>query len=75
MPMFVLIFIGYGDSFLPEPLSTASLTTRTKINQVLRGSFNKGFLENDKYDNNRNNEIIDQVEADYQDDKKNQGDN
>lgn len=30
-----LIFIGLGDSFLPPPLSTASRTVRTRINQFL----------------------------------------
>ena len=74
-PVFVLVFIGYGDSFLPEPLSGASLTTRTKINEFLRGSFTKHFLENDKYDNNRNNEVIEQVEEEYQDGQKNTGNN
>jgi hypothetical protein len=34
-----LIFVGFGDSFLPKPLSTASLQTRTKINQFVIGLF------------------------------------
>ncbi|WP_421658520.1 hypothetical protein [Leptothermofonsia sp. ETS-13] len=28
-----LIFIGFGDRFLPQPLSSASYRTRTTINQ------------------------------------------
>ncbi len=31
--MLGLIFIGFGDKFLPQPLSVASYRTRTTINQ------------------------------------------
>ncbi|MDJ0734140.1 MAG: hypothetical protein QNJ47_08680 [Nostocaceae cyanobacterium] len=34
-----LIFIGFGDSFLPQPLSSASRNTRTTINNLLVGIF------------------------------------
>lgn len=34
-----LIFVGFGDSFLPKPLSKASLQTRTSINQFFTGLF------------------------------------
>ena len=34
-----LIFVGFGDSFLPKPLSSASLQTRTQINQFFIGLF------------------------------------
>lgn len=34
-----LIFVGFGDSFLPKPLSKASLQTRTSINQFFVGLF------------------------------------
>ncbi|BAY61372.1 hypothetical protein NIES22_14370 [Calothrix brevissima NIES-22] len=34
-----LIFIGFGDSFLPKPLSTASFQARTKINEFIIGLF------------------------------------
>ncbi len=34
-----LIFIAYGDSFLPQPLSTASWQTRTAINSFVIGMF------------------------------------
>ncbi len=30
-----LIFIGIGDTFLPEPLSNVSKNTRTRVNQML----------------------------------------
>ncbi len=42
MTLFVflmLLFVGCGDSFLPKPLSTASLQTRTTINNFLIGIF------------------------------------
>lgn len=32
-----LIFIGFGDKFLPKPLSTASLHTRTALDQWFMG--------------------------------------
>ncbi|MDJ0796991.1 MAG: hypothetical protein QNJ51_09170 [Calothrix sp. MO_167.B12] len=35
----LLIFIGFGDSFLPKPLSTASFQTRTTINNFVVGIF------------------------------------
>jgi hypothetical protein len=34
-----LIFVGFGDRFLPKPLSNASLQTRTSINQFFVGLF------------------------------------
>ncbi|MBW4560629.1 MAG: hypothetical protein KME32_05620 [Mojavia pulchra JT2-VF2] len=34
-----LIFVGFGDGFLPKPLSTASLQTRTTINEFFVGLF------------------------------------
>ncbi|MDZ7961791.1 MAG: hypothetical protein RMY34_28605 [Aulosira sp. DedQUE10] len=34
-----LIFVGFGDSFLPKPLSSASLQTRTAINEFFVGLF------------------------------------
>lgn len=42
MTLFVflmLLFVGCGDSFLPKPLSTASLQTRTTINNFVIGMF------------------------------------
>ena len=34
-----LIFVSMGDKFLPEPLSSASLNTRTSINDFLISLF------------------------------------
>jgi hypothetical protein len=42
MTLFVfvmLLFVGCGDSFLPKPLSTASLQTRNSINNFVIGIF------------------------------------
>jgi len=35
----ILVFVGFGDKFLPQPLSGASYNTRTAINQWMTGSF------------------------------------
>jgi hypothetical protein len=34
-----LIFIGFGDKFLPQPLKGASYHTRTSLNNMLVSSF------------------------------------
>ncbi|MBD2002809.1 hypothetical protein NDI37_26975 [Funiculus sociatus GB2-A5] len=34
-----LVFVGFGDKFLPKPLSTASYNTRTTLNNSLLGIF------------------------------------
>ncbi|MEL7241834.1 MAG: hypothetical protein AAGM40_05740 [Cyanobacteria bacterium J06573_2] len=34
-----VIFVGVGDSFLPEPMKSASLNTRKTINKSLVGLF------------------------------------
>ena len=36
-----VIFVGVGDSFLPEPMKSASLNTRKTINNTLIGLFPK----------------------------------
>ncbi len=35
----ILIFIGFGDKFLPQPLSGASYQTRTTLNSWMVASF------------------------------------
>ncbi|MDJ0676856.1 MAG: hypothetical protein QNJ36_16005 [Calothrix sp. MO_167.B42] len=37
--IFLLIFIGFGDNFLPKPLNNASFHTRTTINNFIVGMF------------------------------------
>ncbi|MDY7015079.1 MAG: hypothetical protein SVX43_16080 [Cyanobacteriota bacterium] len=44
--LLILIFIGLGDKFLPQPLSGASLKTRTAINNFMLGLFPKKEFEN-----------------------------
>jgi len=34
-----LVFVGFGDSFLPDPLGSASANTRTQINEFIVGLF------------------------------------
>jgi hypothetical protein len=38
--LLALVFIGFGDRFLPPPLNTASFRTRTSLNQWMTSSFN-----------------------------------
>ncbi|WP_373478857.1 hypothetical protein [Geminocystis sp.] len=57
-PIYILIFIAYGDSFLPSPLSDLSYNTRTKINEVLLGSVNTDKLKNNKYNNKKNDKVV-----------------
>lgn len=64
-PVYILIFIAYGDSFLPDPLGNASYQVRNKINNVLTGTFIESVednLENNKYNNKRIDKISDEVE-------------
>ncbi len=35
--LLLLLFIGFGDNFLPEPLKSASFKTRTSLNQFVVG--------------------------------------
>jgi hypothetical protein len=71
IPLYILVFIAYGDAFLPQPLSDASHITRTKINNFLRGAFLEDVLENNKYNNTRNEQLIKNTETEYLGGKKN----
>lgn len=61
-PVYIIIFIAYGDKFLPRPLNQWSYNTRTSINSVLVGSFNKDILKNNKYNNKKADELIKEIE-------------
>ncbi|MBW4522069.1 MAG: hypothetical protein KME16_20500 [Scytolyngbya sp. HA4215-MV1] len=37
--LLILVFIGFGDRFLPKPLSTYSIQTRNSLNQTIVGLF------------------------------------
>jgi hypothetical protein len=54
-----LLFIGFGDSFLPKPLSTASYQTRTTINNIVIGMFPTWRPKTDP--NKRTEEAIQQI--------------
>jgi len=55
-----LIFVGFGDSFLPKPLSTTSLHTRTAINQFFVGLFPNWDIKTDP--NGRTERALDDIE-------------
>ncbi len=57
--LLMLIFIGFGDSFLPKPLNTASYQTRTTINNFVIGIFPAWRPKTDPYKNTQ--EAIDQT--------------
>lgn len=61
-PLYVLIFIAYGDSFLPPPLSNASYVTRTKIYSILTNVAPEDTLKNDKYNNKQIEKVIKETE-------------
>ncbi|MFN4279443.1 hypothetical protein [Thermosynechococcus sp.] len=50
LPLLVgsLIFVAFGDRFLPAPLSTASTGTRAQLNGLLKGMLD-GFLVYNRY--------------------------
>lgn len=56
----VLVFIGFGDRFLPAPLSTASASSRDQINRFLKGMFT-GFSVYNRY--HKTEEMIRQAEG------------
>ncbi|BAQ60680.1 hypothetical protein GM3708_1086 [Geminocystis sp. NIES-3708] len=62
IPVYIIVFIAYGDRFLPSPLSDFSFQIRTSINQTLVGSLNKDTFKNDKYNNKKSDEVIKQIE-------------
>ena len=37
--LIAIVFVALGDSFLPQPLSGASLSTRTTLNNAIAGLF------------------------------------
>jgi hypothetical protein len=57
-PVYIILFIAYGDLFLPSPLSDFSLNTRNTINRVLVNSFNENLPKNNKYNNKKSDTII-----------------
>lgn len=61
-PLYMLIFIAYGDKFLPSPFNGYSANTRNTINSVLEGSFNRNMLKNNQYNNKKTDQVIQEVE-------------
>jgi hypothetical protein len=64
-PVYCLLFIAYGDRFLPAPAGDWSYNIRTTINNVLIGSFEQGLedkIENSKFKENRLEKITNEVD-------------
>ena len=64
-PIYFLVFFAYGDRFLPSPANYWSYKVRTTVNNILVGSFETNLednFENSKFNNNRVNKIINDVE-------------
>ncbi len=55
----VLVFIGFGDRFLPAPLSTVSASSRAQIDNFVKGLFT-GFSTYNRY--HKTEEMIRQAE-------------
>ncbi len=62
IPLYILVFILWGDRFLPQPFNGWSYNTRNSLNNVLISSFNLDKLENDKYNNQKNDKLIEEIE-------------
>jgi len=56
----LLVFIGFGDRFLPAPLSTASASSREQIDTFVKGLFG-GFSTYNRY--HKTEEMIRQAES------------
>lgn len=61
-PIYALIFIAYGDKFLPPPLSDFSVNTRNTVNGILVGSFDKDMLQNNQYNNKKSDKVLKELE-------------
>lgn len=64
-PVLMIIFIGYGDRFLPSPMNNWSYNIRTGINNTLINGFEKQadeHLKNNKYNNKKIDKVIEDVE-------------
>ena len=57
-PVLFLIFMAYGDQFLPKPLDKYSIQTRTTISNILTIGDSESWLKNNKYNNRKSDEVI-----------------
>lgn len=60
-----LLFIGWGDNFLPKPLSNYSRNTRHKIEQFLIGSFPETEDAKNLSGQTQNQERIQEIENQF----------
>ena len=61
-PIFGIVFIGWGDRFLPTPLNSWSVNARARLNNILIGSFMDDFIKNSDYNNKKSDKLIEEVE-------------
>lgn len=57
-PLLLIVFIGFGDKFLPTPLKEASFNTRSTITNILSAEKKPDNLKNTKYNNKRTDQIV-----------------
>ena len=62
IPLYILVFILWGDRFLPQPLNQLSYKTRNSFNKVLIGAFKLDKLQNNKYNNQKSDRLIEEIE-------------
>jgi hypothetical protein len=65
VPLYILVFIAYGDAFLPQPLSDASYNTRTNITKILTSLNPPSILNNNKYNHRKSDKLIKETEEKY----------
>ncbi|AUC59693.1 hypothetical protein AA637_00415 [Cyanobacterium sp. HL-69] len=60
-PLLLIVFIAFGDQFLPEPLSKTSYHLRTSITSALSIEEKSDVLDNSKYNNRRGDKIVEEL--------------
>ncbi|MBF2057440.1 MAG: hypothetical protein IGQ45_09500 [Cyanobacterium sp. T60_A2020_053] len=60
-PLLLIVFIGFGDKFLPTPFKETSFNTRSAITNVLSAEKKPDHLKNTKYNNKRTDQIVDEL--------------
>lgn len=61
-PLILIVFVAWGDRFLPAPLNSWSYSTRSQVNGVLKNSFGDDAIKNDSYNNKKSDRLVDEIE-------------
>ena len=61
-PLILIVFVAWGDRFLPSPLNSWSYSTRTQINGILKNSFADDAIKNDSYNNKKSDRLVEEIE-------------